>query len=124
MNQECQELRVKILDQSNKEIMLEIKLSIEEMKEMRQTMDCLGTEHLEVTENLRGLQDSHSSLKIEHSIVRNNLRELQTENLKVNENLKELQDSHSSLLSEHSEVTELLKDPIPRNIRGICSVQI
>ncbi|CAC5357131.1 unnamed protein product [Mytilus coruscus] len=79
MNQECQDLKVKMLDQSNQEIMLEIKQSQEEMKELRQTMD------------------------IEHSALR--------------ENLRDLQDSHSTLQTEHSNVTEILKDPIPWNIR-------
>ncbi|CAG2188086.1 unnamed protein product [Mytilus edulis] len=39
MNQECLDLKVKILDQSNQEIMLEIKQSQEEMKELRRTME-------------------------------------------------------------------------------------
>lgn len=35
MNQECQELKVKILDRSNHEIMLEIKQSQKVMEEIR-----------------------------------------------------------------------------------------
>ncbi|XP_071153125.1 uncharacterized protein [Mytilus edulis] len=69
MNQECQELKVKILDQSNQEIMLEIKQSHEKIKELRQTVENLGTGHSEVTENLRKLQDSHSTLQTEHTEV-------------------------------------------------------
>lgn len=69
MYQECQELKVKILDQSYQEILLEIKQSMQEMKEMKQTMNSLGTEHLIVTENLRELQDSQYILKAEHSKV-------------------------------------------------------
>ncbi|XP_076108622.1 uncharacterized protein LOC143076668 [Mytilus galloprovincialis] len=104
MNQECQELKVKILDQSNQEIMLEIKQSQETIKELGQTVDILGTKHSEVTENLRKLQVSHITLQTEHSEVTGNLRKLQ--------------DSHITLQTEHTEVTELLKDPIPWNIRG------
>ncbi|XP_076108740.1 uncharacterized protein LOC143076759 [Mytilus galloprovincialis] len=69
MNQECQELKVKILDQSNHEIMLEIKQSQEKIKELGQTVDVLGTEHSEVTESLRKLQDSHNTLQTEHTEV-------------------------------------------------------
>ncbi|XP_071178355.1 ankyrin-3-like [Mytilus edulis] len=69
MNQECQELKVKILDQSNHEIMLEIKQSQEKIKELGQTVDVLGTEHSEVTESLRKLQDSHNTLQTEHMEV-------------------------------------------------------
>ncbi|VDI12624.1 Hypothetical predicted protein [Mytilus galloprovincialis] len=145
MNQECQELKVKILDQSNQEIMLEIKQSQEKIKELSQTVDILGTEHSEVTENLRKLQVSHSTLQTEHTDVTGNLRKLQdshstlqtehtdvtgnlrklqdshstlqTQHTDVTENLRKLQDSHSTLQTEHTEVTEQLKDPIPWNIR-------
>ncbi|VDI62932.1 Hypothetical predicted protein [Mytilus galloprovincialis] len=41
MYQECQGLKVKILDQSNQEIMLEIKQSLEELKELKLTMEIL-----------------------------------------------------------------------------------
>ncbi|XP_071181366.1 uncharacterized protein [Mytilus edulis] len=104
MDQECQELKVKILDQSNQEIMLEIKQSQEKIIELGHTVENFGMEHSEVTENLRKLQVSHSSLQTDHSEVTGNLRKLQV--------------SHSTLQTEHTEVTELLKDPIPWNIRG------
>ncbi|CAC5365802.1 unnamed protein product [Mytilus coruscus] len=58
MSQECQGLKVKILDQSNQEIMLEIKQSQEEMKQLKQTMDNMRMEHSGVTENLTELQSS------------------------------------------------------------------
>ncbi|CAG2185093.1 unnamed protein product [Mytilus edulis] len=41
MYQECQGLKVKILDQSNQEIMLEIKQSLEELKELKLAMEIL-----------------------------------------------------------------------------------
>ncbi|CAG2255521.1 unnamed protein product [Mytilus edulis] len=67
MYQECQELKVKSLDQSNQEIILEIKHSLEEMKELRLIMDNWGKEHSTMTENLRELQSSHSKLTTSHS---------------------------------------------------------
>ncbi|XP_052059099.1 ankyrin-1-like [Mytilus californianus] len=51
--QECQELKVKILDQSNHEIMLEIKTALEEIKELKQTTDNLETELSKVKECLK-----------------------------------------------------------------------
>ncbi|CAG2255519.1 unnamed protein product [Mytilus edulis] len=96
MYQECQILKMKILDQSNQEIILEIKQSLEEMKELRQTIDNLGTEHAKVTENLRELQSSHSTLKT----------------------------SHNTLQAEHIEVRKSLKDPIPQNIKDQFLKQI
>ncbi|CAG2222771.1 unnamed protein product [Mytilus edulis] len=89
MYQECKELKEKILDQSNHEIVLEIKQSLKEMKELRKTIDILGTEHTKVTENLRELQSSYITLKT----------------------------SQNTLQAEHIEVRESLKDPIPSNIK-------
>ncbi|XP_052085420.1 uncharacterized protein LOC127723035 isoform X2 [Mytilus californianus] len=132
MYQECQELKVKILDQSNQEIILEIKQSLEEMKELKQTMDSLWKEHSKVTENLIGLRESHSTLQTEHSKVKENLRDLQTshsilqtshsslhtEHSKIMENMRELQDTQCTLQAGNSKVTEILTDPVPWNIRG------
>ncbi|XP_052071881.1 uncharacterized protein LOC127710171 [Mytilus californianus] len=53
MYQECQRLKVKILDQSNQEIMLEIKQSLEELKELKLTIDNLNMEHSKVMEILK-----------------------------------------------------------------------
>ncbi|XP_071181337.1 uncharacterized protein [Mytilus edulis] len=139
MNQECQDLKVKILDQSNQDIMLEIKQSQIETIELRQTVEILKIEHSEVTKSLMRLQDSHSSLQTEnlevietltrlqdsysslqseHSNVKESLGELHTEHSEVTKNLKRLQDSYNTLKTEHAEVTEILKDPIPCNIKG------
>ncbi|XP_063438383.1 uncharacterized protein LOC134719306 [Mytilus trossulus] len=96
MYQECKELKEKILDQSNHEIVLEIKQSLKEMKELRKTIDILGTEHTKVTENLRELQSSYITLKT----------------------------SQNTLQAEHIEVRESLKDPIPSNIKDQFKRQI
>ncbi|CAG2213014.1 unnamed protein product [Mytilus edulis] len=114
MNQECQDLKLKILDQSNQEIMLEIKISQKEMKLLRQTMDI---EHSTLKENLSDLQDSQSTLQTEHSIVIENLRDLndshstlQTEQSSTTDTLSDLQDSQRTLQTEHSIVIENLRD--------------
>ncbi|XP_063404199.1 uncharacterized protein LOC134687672 [Mytilus trossulus] len=128
INQECQELKVKILDQSNQEIMLEIKQSQEELKELRRTMDI---ENSTIRENLRDLQDSHSTLQTEHSRATHNLRDLQdshtslqAEHSSTTKNLIDLKDSHSTLQIEHSKVTEILKDPVPWNIRELINEEL
>lgn len=54
--------------------MLEIKQSQEQIKELRQTVNILGTDHSKVTENMRKLQDAHSTLQTEHTEVRELLR--------------------------------------------------
>ncbi|CAC5381652.1 unnamed protein product [Mytilus coruscus] len=104
LNQECQELKVKIFNQLNQEIMPEIKQA---QQELRHAVDSLQKEHSKV---LSRLQSSHRNLQTEHS--------------KVTENLRNLQDFHSTLMKEKEEVTELLKDPIPWNIRGCIKEEI
>ncbi|XP_076083279.1 uncharacterized protein LOC143054234 [Mytilus galloprovincialis] len=84
MYQECQDLKVKILDQSNREIMLVIKQSLEELKELKLTVDNLGMEHSRVTENLRKLQTSHNTLQTEYSKVMEIVKD------PIRENIKEL----------------------------------
>ncbi|VDI39710.1 Hypothetical predicted protein [Mytilus galloprovincialis] len=128
MNQECKDLKVKILDQSNQEIMLEIKQAKEEMKELRRTMDI---ENSTLRENLRDLQDSHNTLQSEHSRDTENLRDLQdshtslqTEHSSTTKNLIDLKNSHRTLQNEHSKVTEMLKDPMPWNIRGLINEEL
>lgn len=88
---ECQDLKVKILDQSNREIILEIQQSMKETKELRHTVDNLGIELSRVTENLRKLQTSNNNL----------------------------QTSYNTLQTQHSKIMESLKDPVPWNIKGI-----
>ncbi|XP_063404193.1 uncharacterized protein LOC134687664 [Mytilus trossulus] len=123
INQECQELKVKILDQSNQEIMLEIKQSQEELKELRRTMDI---ENSTIRENLRDLQDSHKHSSTTKNLIdlKDSHSTLQTEHSSTTRNLVDLKDSHSTLQIEHSKVTEILKDPVPWNIRELINEEL
>lgn len=105
MNQECQDLKVKFLDQSNQEIIFEIKQSQEEINELRKTIDTLGTEHSIFTKNLRELQNSNRTLQAGHSTV--------------SDTLKYMQDSQKTFQIKHSTEIEILKDTIPWNIKGM-----
>ncbi|XP_063418130.1 uncharacterized protein LOC134700907 [Mytilus trossulus] len=96
MYQDCQDLKVKILDQSNKEIILEIKQSLKEIKELKQTVVNLGMEHSQMTESLIDLQTSHN----------------------------DLQTSHNTLQTEHSIAMNSLNDPIPWNIKELIKKQL
>lgn len=70
--------------------MLEIKQSQEEMKELKRTIDIEHSTINIMKESLQDLQDSHITLQTEHSRATKNLKE----------------------------VTEILKDPVPWNMRG------
>ncbi|CAC5423968.1 unnamed protein product [Mytilus coruscus] len=145
MYQECQELKVKILDQSNQEIILEIQRSLDEMKELRQTINNLGMEHSNLTKSFIQLQTSHSTLQTEHFTVAENLIDLQTSHsnlqtshstlqtvhstvteklIDIQTSTSTLQTSHSTLQTEHLKVMESLKDPVPWNIREQIDKQI
>lgn len=67
LTQECKFLKVKILDQTNLEIMQQIIETQEELKELRQTLDNFNTEHSDVIENLKKLQDPKSTLHTEYA---------------------------------------------------------
>lgn len=46
MYQQCQELRMIVLEPSNRKTLMDIKTSLQEIKNMRQTMDRSGTKKL------------------------------------------------------------------------------
>ncbi|CAG2192992.1 unnamed protein product [Mytilus edulis] len=105
MFQECQELKVKILDQSNQEMMFEIKQSLEELGELKLTTYNLRNKQSKVTEKLRKLQSLHGTLKTSHSILKTSNSKLKT--------------SFRFLREEQVIIRKKLKNPIPPNIRGI-----
>ncbi|CAG2255528.1 unnamed protein product [Mytilus edulis] len=78
MYQECQELKLKILDQSNQDIMLEIKQSVGEITELKQTTYNLRKKQSKVTGELRKLQSLHGTLKTSHSILKTSNSTLKT----------------------------------------------
>ncbi|CAG2247001.1 unnamed protein product [Mytilus edulis] len=110
MFQECQELKLKILDQSNQEIILEVKQSLEEMKELKLTTYNLRKKQSKVTENLRKLQSLHGTLKTSHSILKSS-----------NSTLK---NSVRFLRAEQVLIRKGFKNPIPPNIRAQFNKQI
>lgn len=64
MKQECDQLRTKVLDQTNKEIMIDIKRSNDEIKELK--------------ESLHSLNISHEVLKADHAEMNEEVKMLKT----------------------------------------------
>ncbi|XP_076081481.1 uncharacterized protein LOC143052358 [Mytilus galloprovincialis] len=58
MKQECDNLKTKILDQTNQEIMLDIKRSNDEIRELKQSVDSLKTANADLTEEVEKLKDT------------------------------------------------------------------
>lgn len=59
MKQECGNLKVKILDQSNKEMMLDIKRSYNEIKEMKESVESLEKANEVMTVEMNKLKLSY-----------------------------------------------------------------
>lgn len=64
MYQECQELKVKILDQSNKEIIFGIRQHLQEIKEVRQIEENLEKEQSKMAEQLSDVHSIVGDVKV------------------------------------------------------------
>ncbi|CAG2247007.1 unnamed protein product [Mytilus edulis] len=67
MKEECDLLRTKTLDQTNKEIMMDIKRSNDEIKELKESLDSLKRSHEVLEEAHTEIQRSHTDLQVDHA---------------------------------------------------------
>ncbi|CAC5412677.1 unnamed protein product [Mytilus coruscus] len=111
MKQECDRLKTKPLDQTNQEIMIDIKRSNEEIKGL--------------TKSLRNLKRSHIDMKKSHKMLQENHKKVQKSHEMLQENHKKVKKSHEMLQEDHAHMTkemEIMKtsqqDTVPWNIRG------
>ncbi|CAG2220657.1 unnamed protein product [Mytilus edulis] len=97
MKQECDHLKTKPLDQTNQEIMMNIKHSYKEIRE---------------------LKESFESLKMSHTKMIKSHEMLQQENTKVKKSHETLQDDQRKVTAEMEKVKTSQKDTVPWNVRG------
>ncbi|CAC5412671.1 unnamed protein product [Mytilus coruscus] len=90
IKQECDHLRTKPLDQTNKEIMINIKHSNNEIRELKESFESLIKSH-------ELLQEHHAEVKKSHEI---------------------LQDDHRKVTQEMETIKTSQKDTVPWNIRA------
>ncbi|CAG2217765.1 unnamed protein product [Mytilus edulis] len=90
MKQECDHLKTKPLDQTNQEIMMDIKHSNNEIRELKESFKSLIISH-------ELLQKHHAEVKKSHEI---------------------LQDDHRKVTQEMETIKSSQKDTVPWNIRG------
>ncbi|XP_076095628.1 E3 ubiquitin-protein ligase DZIP3-like [Mytilus galloprovincialis] len=62
MKQECEHMKTKTLDQTNQEIMLEIKCSNEEIREMKNSFESLQLSHTKMKKSHELLQENHTNV--------------------------------------------------------------
>ncbi|XP_076095788.1 uncharacterized protein LOC143066861 [Mytilus galloprovincialis] len=96
MKQECDNLKTKPLDQTNQEIMMDIKHSNNEIRE---------------------LKESFESLKMSHTKMIKSNEMLQKENTEIKKSHETLQDAHRKATDDMKIVKTSQKDTVPWNIR-------
>ncbi|CAC5412652.1 unnamed protein product [Mytilus coruscus] len=111
MKQECDNLKTKPLDQTNQEIMMDIKHSNNEIRELKLSFESLKQSHTEMMKSHELLQEHHSIVKKSHAI-------LQDDHTKVKTSHKILQDDHRKVTKEMEKMKTSLEDTVPWNIRA------
>ncbi|CAC5408428.1 unnamed protein product [Mytilus coruscus] len=104
MKEECDQLRTKTLDQTNKEIMMNIKRSNEEITDLKESLDSLKRsndvlqcDHVEIKRSHEVLKKAHTEMKRSHEV---------------------LQDDHTEMATEVKRLKTIHDDVVPWNIRG------
>ncbi|CAC5418914.1 unnamed protein product [Mytilus coruscus] len=93
LKQECNHLKTKPLDQTNQEIMLDVKRSNDEIRELK--------------ESFESLKLSHTEMKLSHKLLQESNALLQKDYAHVTEKMEEMK--------------IFQKDPVPWNIREVIS---
>ncbi|CAG2190534.1 unnamed protein product [Mytilus edulis] len=70
MKQECNHLKTKPLDQTNQEIMMDIKHSNNEIRELKESFESLKLSHTEMIKSHETLQDDHRKVTNELEIMK------------------------------------------------------
>lgn len=65
MKENCDQLRTKTLDQSNKEIMMDIKRSVEGNKQLKVSLESMKRSHEDMTMESKMLKKSNTDMTIE-----------------------------------------------------------
>lgn len=78
IKKECDHLKTKPLDQTNQEIMLDIKRSNDEIRELKESFNTLNMSHTEMTNSHKLLQESHELLQRDHAHITKEMEEIKT----------------------------------------------
>lgn len=111
MKQECDHLKTKPLDQTNREIMIDVKRSTDEIKEMKKLLKSLKRSHIDISK-------SHDLLRKKHMKVKKSNDLLQINHKKMNKSHEILKDDHAHMTKEMEIMKISQQDTVPWNIRG------
>lgn len=76
MKEECDLLRTKTLDQTNKEILMDINRSNDEIKELKESLDSLKRSHEVLEEAHTEIQRSYTDLQVDHVEIKKEVHRL------------------------------------------------
>ncbi|XP_076095787.1 uncharacterized protein LOC143066860 [Mytilus galloprovincialis] len=82
MKQECDHLKTKPLDQTNQEIMLDIKRSNDEIKGLQKSLKNLKRSHIDLRKSHKILQENHKKVKKSHERLQKDHRKV-TEEMEI-----------------------------------------
>ncbi|CAG2203167.1 unnamed protein product [Mytilus edulis] len=97
MKQECDHLKTKPLDQTNQEIIMDIKHSNNEIRELKESFKSLKLSHTKMMKSHELLQEHHEKVKKSHET---------------------LQEDHRKVTNEMKVMKTIQMDTVPLNIRG------
>lgn len=111
MQQECGSLKIKPLDQTNQEIIIDIKRSKDEIKGLKKSFRSLKRSHID-------MQKSNESLRKTNKKVKKSFELLQKDHKKVEESNELLKEDHKKMTKEMEKLKIFQQDTVPWNIRG------
>ncbi|XP_063426126.1 uncharacterized protein LOC134709933 [Mytilus trossulus] len=110
MKQECEHLKTKPLDQTNQEIMIDIKHSFNEIRELKESFESLKISHTKMIKSHELLQEHHAEVKQSHEM-------LQEDYTEIKKSHKTLQNAHRNVTDEMEKIKTSQNDIVPWNIR-------
>ncbi|CAC5415679.1 unnamed protein product [Mytilus coruscus] len=125
MKQECDHLKTKPLDQTNLEIMMNIKHSNNEIQELKESFESLKMSHTKMIKSHEMLQQenteikkSHETLQDDHTVIKKSHETLQDDHTEIKKSHETLQDDHRKVTDEMENVKTSQKDTVPWNVNG------
>ncbi|XP_071159016.1 E3 ubiquitin-protein ligase DZIP3-like [Mytilus edulis] len=111
MKQECDHLKTKPLDQTNQEIMMDIKHSNNEIQELKESLKSLKRSHTEMMKSHEVLQVDHRKVTKEMVVMKTSQMDTVPWNIrgKINDTLKDWKDNDDSMFIDTRAAQYVLK---------------
>ncbi|XP_063426087.1 uncharacterized protein LOC134709889 [Mytilus trossulus] len=125
MEQECGNIKTMPLDQTNQEIIMDIKRSNEEIKGLKKSFRGLKRSQLHMRRSNESQQETNKKVKLAYTLLQKEQKEVKKSHELLQEDHKKIKESNEFIKEGHIKVTkdiEILKtyqeDTVPWNIRA------